>query len=110
MKTKKQQKREYHDEDVKIKKRYKRIPKQKINRYYDEQDEWFVYQINGRTPILSPDQNISSSVMVDPLVQALVLTSIVIGLATTALVVGVAIRIYDKYGTFDITKIRKLKG
>lgn len=39
MKTKKQHKREYHDEDVKIKKRYKRISKQKINRYYDEQDE-----------------------------------------------------------------------
>ena len=39
MKTKKQHEHEYHDEDVKIKKRYKRIPKQKINRYYDEQDE-----------------------------------------------------------------------
>ena len=47
---------------------------------------------------------------VDPLPQALVLTAIVIGLATTALLVGIAIRIYQKYGTFDIDKIRKLKG
>jgi len=47
---------------------------------------------------------------VDPLPQALVLTAIVIGLATTALLVGIAIRIYQKYGTFDIEKIRKLKG
>jgi hypothetical protein len=39
MKTKKRQKREYHDEDVKIKKRYKRTSKQEINRYYDEQNE-----------------------------------------------------------------------
>lgn len=47
---------------------------------------------------------------VDPLPQALVLTAIVIGLATTALLVGIAVRIYHKYGTFDIEKIRKLKG
>jgi len=47
---------------------------------------------------------------VDPLPQAIVLTAIVIGLATTALLVGIAIRIYQKYGTFDIEKIRKLKG
>jgi hypothetical protein len=39
MKTKKKQKREYQDEDIKIKKRYKRMSKQKINRYHDEQDE-----------------------------------------------------------------------
>jgi multicomponent Na+:H+ antiporter subunit C len=48
--------------------------------------------------------------MVDPLPQALAMTSIVIGLAITALLVAIAIRIYEKYSTFDITKIRKLKG
>jgi multicomponent Na+:H+ antiporter subunit C len=68
----------------------------------------FGYRLGGRAPIYAPDQEITP--MVDPLVQALVLTAIVIGLATTALVVGVAIRIYEKYGTFDITKIKKLKG
>ncbi len=47
---------------------------------------------------------------VDPLPQALVLTAIVIGLATTALVVSIAVRIYEKYGTFDIREIKKLKG
>ncbi|UCC95395.1 MAG: NADH-quinone oxidoreductase subunit K [Candidatus Omnitrophota bacterium] len=68
----------------------------------------FGYRMNNRSPIYDPDQVITK--MVDPLPQALVLTSIVIGLATTALVVGIAIRIYEKYGTFDITKIRKLRG
>lgn len=68
----------------------------------------FGYRMGGRSPIYSLEQDITN--MVDPLVQALVLTTIVIGLATTALVVGVAIRLYDKYGTFDITRIRKLKG
>ena len=66
------------------------------------------YRFQGRAPILSQDQEIMN--MVDPLPQALVLTSIVISLAITALVVGIAIRIYEKYGTFDITEIKKLKG
>lgn len=66
------------------------------------------YRAGGRAPILAKDQAVLN--MVDPLPQALVLTAIVIGLATTALLVGIAIRIYEKYGTFDITKIRKLKG
>ncbi len=48
--------------------------------------------------------------MVDPLPQALVLTSIVIGLSITMLMVAIAIRLYEKYGTFDISEIRKLKG
>ena len=48
--------------------------------------------------------------IVDPLPQALVLTAIVISLAVTALVVAIAIRIYDRYRTFDITKIRRLQG
>jgi len=66
------------------------------------------YRVQGRAPILAQDQVIQN--MVDPLPQALVLTAIVIGLAVTALIVAIAMRIYEKYGTFDITKIRRLKG
>ncbi|MBU0634528.1 MAG: sodium:proton antiporter [Candidatus Omnitrophica bacterium] len=66
------------------------------------------YRINGRAPIFSEDMIIAN--MVDPLPHALVLTAIVIGLATTALLVAIAIRIYEKYGTFDITKIKDLEG
>ena len=66
------------------------------------------YRFHGRAPIDAKDHNILN--MVDPLPQALVLTSIVIGLGVTALVISIAIRIYEKYGTFDITKIKKLKG
>ena len=47
---------------------------------------------------------------VDPLPQALILTSIVIGLIVTALVVALAIRLYEKYGTFDTELMRNLKG
>ena len=47
---------------------------------------------------------------VDPLPQALVLTAIVIGLGSLAMMVAMCIRLYEKYGTFDITEIRRLKG
>ena len=66
------------------------------------------YRINGRSPIFSAKEEIVN--MVDPLPHALVLTAIVIGLASTALLVAIAMRIYEKYQTFDITKIRELRG
>lgn len=47
---------------------------------------------------------------VDPVPQALVLTSIVIGLSVVALMVVMAVRLHEKYGTFDLTHITKLKG
>jgi multicomponent Na+:H+ antiporter subunit C len=65
------------------------------------------YRMYGRSPILEKNQVILN--MVDPLPQAMVLTTIVIGLALIFVLVSLAIRIYEKYGTFDITKIRRLK-
>jgi len=59
-------------------------------------------------PIIEP--NIYNLTYVSPLPQALVVCTIIIGLASTILAVAMAMRIYEKYGTFDITKIRKLKG
>ncbi len=66
------------------------------------------YVKDGTAPIIT-DQ-VSEIVFVDPLPQAMVLTAIVIGLATTALLLAIAIRIYKKYGTFDIREIKNLKG
>jgi len=66
------------------------------------------YRMEGRAPLHAPDQQVVN--MVDALPQAVVLTAIVIGLASTALLVGIAMRIYEKYGTFDITKIKELRG
>ncbi len=62
---------------------------------------------------VAPIVNLSYSdkvTYVDPLPQALVLTAIVIGLATTALLLAIAIKLYKKYKTFDIDKINNLKG
>ncbi|MEI6630999.1 MAG: sodium:proton antiporter [bacterium] len=66
------------------------------------------YTKGGEAPILSKDTPITN--FVDPLPQALILTSIVIGLGVTALMVAITVRIYEKYRTFDINEIRRLKG
>jgi len=68
----------------------------------------FGYQKDASYPILSEGSQVLA--MVDPLPQALVLTSIVIELGTTALLVAIAVRLFQKYKTFDITKIRRLSG
>jgi len=47
---------------------------------------------------------------VDPLPQALVLTSIVISLSVTALLVALGLRLYEKYRTFDTQRMRNLRG
>ena len=51
----------------------------------------------------------SGQVMVLPTPQALTLTSIVIGIATTALILSVAMMIYKHYGTLDTDQVRRLK-
>lgn len=66
------------------------------------------YRTRGRAPIFALDQEIKN--MVDPLPQSVVTAAIVVGLSITLLLVAISIRIYEKYGTFDITKINKLKG
>lgn len=70
------------------------------------------YQRRGISPILERGGEVSDLVArsVDPLPQALVLTSIVIGLGILSLMVAICIRLYERYGTFDITEMKKLKG
>ena len=66
------------------------------------------YKEGGVAPIVIPAE--PDQVYVDPLPQALVLTAIVIGLATTAMLMAVIIRLYRKYKTFDIREINNLRG
>ncbi|MDQ1296877.1 MAG: multicomponent Na+:H+ antiporter subunit [Bacteroidota bacterium] len=66
------------------------------------------YIDGGVAPIVDPADPVKT--YVDPLPQALVLTAIVIGLATTAMLMAIIIRLYRKYGTFDIREIKNLRG
>ena len=70
------------------------------------------YRTDGSPPIVDSADSISTfaATAVDPLPQALVLTSIVIGLGVLALMVAICVRLYERYGTFDVTEIRRLRG
>jgi multicomponent Na+:H+ antiporter subunit C len=75
------------------------------------------YRQNGVAPIIDKSHLESQAALanfvnssVDPLPQALVLTAIVISLGSLALMISICIRTYEKYGTFDITEIRRLRG
>jgi len=70
------------------------------------------YRSGGRAPIIEKGDSaaVFAANSVDPLPQAMVLTSIVIGLGLTALMVAMAVRLYEKYRTFDLDHIRQLRG
>ena len=70
------------------------------------------YRRGGSAPILDASTNPVEFLArsVDPLPQALVVTSIVIGLGVTTLAIALCVRLYEKYGTFDISEIRRLRG
>jgi multisubunit Na+/H+ antiporter MnhC subunit len=65
------------------------------------------YKPDGTAPIFTLAPELEDLVMVLPTPQALILTNIVIGLATTALILTFAIITYKNNNTLDI---RKLKG
>jgi len=70
------------------------------------------YREGGIPPILfeGMDRHVFSQQSVDPLPQALVLTSIVIGLGVLIMMVSISLRLYEKYKTFDTSEISRLKG
>ncbi|MGM0770250.1 MAG: NADH-quinone oxidoreductase subunit K [Halobacteriota archaeon] len=70
-----------------------------------------IFNDNLADGVLAPVVSTSTHVdFVDPLVQALVLTAIVISFATTAFILILAYRIYEEYGTTDIRELRRLWG
>ncbi|MCK4351939.1 NADH-quinone oxidoreductase subunit K [candidate division WOR-3 bacterium] len=66
------------------------------------------YIRGGTAPIFSRP-GLNPERMVDPIPQALVLTTIVIGVSVLALALSLAIRLYHHYGTLNLRKIRELK-
>jgi multicomponent Na+:H+ antiporter subunit C len=62
--------------------------------------------INAMAPIFTPAPLDSVITMVLPTPQALILTNIVIGFATTALMLGVSVLTYRNNNTLDTRKLR----
>ena len=72
----------------------------------------FGYRRGGRPPILQPGEDVGAFAQgaVDPLPQALVLTSIVIGVGALALLVALCARLRKHYGSFDLRRMRRWNG
>ena len=64
----------------------------------------------GTNPIFTIAELTRESFFVDPVPQALTLTSIVIGACMTAMSLSLVIKLREQYGTLDTRKIRRLNG
>ena len=64
----------------------------------------------GTAPIYTWGELNPSSFFVDPIPQALTLTSSVIGACTTAMSLALVIKLKESYGTLDTREIRRLNG
>ena len=64
----------------------------------------------GTAPIFAISELTRESFFVDPIPQALTLTSIVIGAGVTAMALALVIKMKKSYGTLNSEKIRRLNG
>ena len=64
----------------------------------------------GTAPIFTWTELNPASFFVDPIPQALTLTSIVIGACVTAMSLALVIKLEEQYGTTDTREIRRLRG
>jgi len=70
------------------------------------------YREGGIAPIVTSTNpaSVVATMGVDPLPQALVLTSIVIDVCVTAMLLSLAIYAYKHYKTLDTSELRRLNG
>ncbi|MDI2125374.1 sodium:proton antiporter [Yinghuangia seranimata] len=66
------------------------------------------YRSGGTAPVYSDAE--PGTPVVDPVVQALVLTDIVVGATVTALLLALVIQIRKRHGTVDPERLTELKG
>ena len=68
------------------------------------------YIPGGTAPIFTDGELTAASYFVDPIPQALTLTSIVIGACVTAMSMSLVMKLHESYGTLDTREIRRLRG
>ena len=68
------------------------------------------FKSHAGAPILSNEEVHQMIMTVDPLAQAMVLATVILGMAVTFVLTVLALKLFDKYQTFDITEIKKLRG
>ncbi len=71
------------------------------------------FREGGTAPIYQMSDllnGVSSQFFVDPVPQALTLTSIVIGACVNAMALAIVVMIRKKYGTINVDEVRRLRG
>ena len=68
------------------------------------------FNAGGTAPIFTISELVSGAYFVDPVPQALTLTSIVIGACVEAMALALIIKIYQRYNTRNADEIRRLHG
>ena len=66
------------------------------------------YKRGGTAPVFSDRP--PSSHAVDPVVQALTLTDVVVGTTVTAMLLAIAVQAHKRYGTLDPEELRAMRG
>ncbi|MEU5838880.1 sodium:proton antiporter [Streptomyces diacarni] len=67
------------------------------------------YRHGGTAPVFS-DIRPGSRPVVDPVVQALTLTDVVVGATLTALLLALVVQVSKRHGTVDPDELRELRG
>jgi len=68
------------------------------------------FNAGGTAPLFTISELVSGAYFVDPVPQALTLTSIVIGACVEAMALALIIKIYQRYNTRNADEIRRLHG
>jgi multicomponent Na+:H+ antiporter subunit C len=68
------------------------------------------YQRKATPPVFGEPASHATTSVVDPVVQALTLTDIVVSATVTALLLALAVQIHKRQGTLDPDELRQLQG
>jgi len=66
------------------------------------------YKKGGEPPVFSDRPPTARAV--DPIVQALTLTDVVVGATVTAMLLAIAVQAHKRYGSLDPDKLRAMRG
>jgi multicomponent Na+:H+ antiporter subunit C len=66
------------------------------------------YKTDGEPPVFADRP--PSARAVDPVVQAMTLTDVVVGTTVTAMLLAIAVQVHKRYGTLDPDELRSARG
>jgi multicomponent Na+:H+ antiporter subunit C len=68
------------------------------------------FQRSANPPVFGEPASKPTTSVVDPVVQAMTLTDIVVSATVTALLLALAVQIHKRHGTLDPDRLRELRG